>query len=115
MFGWLLRTAALYALWLALVDNVHSAELIAGIPAAALAAGLWTAATRLELETMRLRPAMLRHAPAVLAGLLSETVVVTAVLLRAVGGRRPGGRFRAVRFGATADGPENAARWALVE
>jgi multisubunit Na+/H+ antiporter MnhE subunit len=115
MLGWLLRSALLYALWLALVDNIHSAELIAGIPAAGLSAGLWTAATRLELERMRMRMAMLRRAPAVLAGLLTETAVVTAVLARAVVGRRPAGRFRAVRFRATAEGPENAARWALVE
>src|SRR3954469_10402154 len=113
--GWLLRTVLLYGLWLALVDNVHSAELIAGLPAAMVAAGLATAAHRLVVDPVRIRPGMLVRLPAALLGLITETGTVVGVLARALAGRHRPSRFRAGRFGATQDTPLAAGRRALTE
>lgn len=113
--GWLGRSALLYALWLALVDNVHISELAAGGGAALLAGALATATHRLRLDPVRARPGMLARAPRVLLALIVDTGRLAGALVTLAGGAKCSGRFRAERFGATEDNPEHAARRALVE
>lgn len=113
--AWLGRSAVLYALWLALVDNVHTVELYAGAGAAALAGAAGVAESRVRHSDPRMSPGMLRHVHRPLVSLVTDTARVAVALVRALAGRHPEGRLRAARFGATADTPRDAARRSLVE
>lgn len=108
-------SVALFALWMALVDNLHASEIVAGLIAALLCALLATAAGTLRTSTVRLRPAMLRPAPQALLALGTDTLRLGWALVGALAGRPPAGRFRAVPTAAGGDDPHGAARRATTE
>jgi multisubunit Na+/H+ antiporter MnhE subunit len=113
--GWLMRSVVLYALWVALIDNVHQSDLLAGIPAALLAAALATAAQSRREASVRPRPAMFLRLPLTLVTLVTDTVRILSPLARTLAGRPSQSRFRAVRYRATGHDPADAARRALTE
>jgi multisubunit Na+/H+ antiporter MnhE subunit len=101
--GWLLRWAALAALWLAFTDTHVEPELIAGAVAAAIGATLSGLVVRpgrpktveRGLSTLRLGPRLLR--PGV--RLVVDSGLLAVVLWRRVVLRQPvRGSFRAVRY-----------------
>lgn len=100
----LLRASAMFALWLVLTDNPATPELLTGAVVAVGAALAAAGVARGDRLRPRLRPAMLLrlHRPFVL--LVSDSVRVTAALLReGAHGRRLGGRFRHEPYTATGD------------
>jgi hypothetical protein len=113
--AWLGRSAVMFALWLALVDNLHSVELYVGAACAVLAGAAAVAESRVRGRHPRPTPWMLRRGHRPLVALVADTFRVALVLGRALAGRRPEGRLRAVRFAATADTPRDAARRSLAE
>lgn len=109
------RTLALFALWMALVDTPHSAELVAGAIAAPLCAALGAAAGRLRHNEVRLRPAFLAPAPRAFVAMFTEMNHAVRALVLALAGRRPVGRFRAVRSTGGGMTPDAAGRRAMIE
>jgi hypothetical protein len=102
--GWALRWAALFALWMALVDTRKLPEIVAGAVVAALAATVAFAARRRTVSRLPSGAGLLRRGLRALLRLPVETVIVAAALPRAIRGRgRRTGRLRAVRFRHTAD------------
>jgi len=113
--GWLGRGAVLYALWLALIDNVHRSDLITGLPCAALAAALATAVDVSRTSRAHPRPGMFLRVPLTLVMLVTDTVRLTWALVRTLAGRPVHGRFRAVAYPTTTGDPAAAGRRALSE
>lgn len=110
------RAAVLFLLWLLLVDSVHEPELITGGVVAVLAAGISEGMRPLASAPIRIRPSMLRYGYRPIVLLLTDTVRVVSALLGALAtGRRPSGRFRAVRFRAGSEGSTDRARRVLTE
>lgn len=113
--GWLVRSVVLYALWLALIDNVHRSDLITGVLCAALAAALATAVDASRLGRARPRPGMFVRMPLALVALVVDTARLMVVLVRKLGGRPVHGRFRAVAYPTATGDPAAAGRRALSE
>jgi multisubunit Na+/H+ antiporter MnhE subunit len=114
--GALARAILFFGLWLVLVDSTDEPDLITGAVVAVIAAALAGVLRSLGSVHARPRAAMLRFAYRPLLALVSESVLVTAALARALLLRRPlHGRFRTVRFRPAGEGPEAAARRMLAE
>jgi hypothetical protein len=109
-----LAWSAFVGLWLALVDTLSVAELLAGAAAALLAA----AATVLVLEqrVVRLRPsaALALMLPRRLALVPLDIWLLARELARALTGSHRGGRFYALAFDGE-EGPRDNARRAAIE
>ena len=112
----LVRAAALFGLWLWLVDNAQQAELIAGGVVAVLGAAAAGCTDRVRAVHPRLRVWMLRRIYRPLLLLVTDSVRVSWALVRMLAGRRAElGRWRAVRYRVTGDGAEDVACRALTE
>jgi hypothetical protein len=112
----IVRGALLFGLWMVLVDNAEWPEVVVGLGAAALAAVYGTFVMSRRRERLRLSAAMVRRAHRPLVLLVSDTVLVTVALAKALFLRRfPTGRFRAVRYGATGQSSEDVTRRILTE
>lgn len=112
----LVRSAVLFAIWLVLVDNPHTPELVTGAVVAVAAALPTAALVRIDGLRPRVRPAMLRRLYLPFVLLVSDSVRVTAALLRAAaGGRRPEGALRHEPYAATGDDGDAQARRVLSE
>ena len=110
------RTIALFALWLLLVDSADEPNMITGAICALLAAAMATGVGSLRRVHARPRIGMLRFAYRPLWALVAESARVSWALFTHVVLRRPaGGRFRAVRYRAVSDSPEDVARRILTE
>ena len=112
----LTRAAAFFGLWLLLVDGTDEPNLLAGGVSALVAALLVTALQSHRTVHARLRPGMLRRVYRPLLLLVPDTGRVTAALFaRLVLRRDVRGNFRAVRYRATGDDPNDTARRLLSE
>jgi multisubunit Na+/H+ antiporter MnhE subunit len=110
------RAAMLYLIWLLVDDNVSQPELYTGIVVALLALLLATVLKRAGSVHLQVQPWMLRYLYRVPLLLVTDSVRVCAVLIKALVLRRPvTGRFRAVRYDAGGDRPPDVARRALTE
>lgn len=111
----LARGVVLFGLWNLLVDNIEWPELVTGAVCAALAAALGALVLAHRRDHPQPAVPMFRsiHRPFVL--LVTDSVRVTLVLVRHLLGRRAAGRLRAVRYRATAETPDAAARRVLTE
>src|SRR5205085_11470444 len=99
-----------------LVDGVDEPNLITGGVCALAAAGLATAVQARRAHRERLRASMLRYAYRPFLLLVTDTVRVTLALFgHLVLRRRIGGTFRAVRYRATGNDADDAARRVLTE
>src|SRR5919197_248413 len=99
VLGWLLRGVAYFGLWMVLVDNLHSDELITGGVCAAIAATASVQVQRLRRVGVRPRVSMLRRAWRLGLDLFIDTGRLTAALFRHLVLRRPvRGRLRAGRY-----------------
>lgn len=112
----LMWAAALFALWLLLVDGVDEPDLITGGVCALAAAGLATAVQALRSEHPHVRPVMLRRLYRPFLLLVTDTIRVSlALFAHLVLRRRVHGTFRAVRYRATSNEPDELARRLLTE
>lgn len=110
------RGALLFGLWMVLVDSVDWPEMVVGAGAAAIAAVFATVVFTRRSEHLRPTPGMLRFAYRPLVLMVTDTVRVTAALVREIAQRRPNeGHLRAVRYRATGDDPDHVARRILTE
>lgn len=113
----LVRAGVLFGLWLLLVDNVQTPELVAGAVVAVLGAVAAGQVDRVRAVHPHLRVWMLRriHRPLVL--LITDSARVTWALARmlAAGERAELGRWRAVRYAAAGESPEDHACRTLTE
>jgi multisubunit Na+/H+ antiporter MnhE subunit len=108
------RAATLFAIWLAIDDNVSQPELFTGIAVALLATVIVTVAGRVRTAHPRMTPSMLRYGYRPLLLLVADSVRVTWVLAKAIVLSRPtGSRFRAVRYRATSDSDADTGRRVL--
>jgi multisubunit Na+/H+ antiporter MnhE subunit len=109
------RAAALFAVWLALDDNVSQPELFLGIGVALLATVAVLLSERVRSVRVSLRLRMLRRVYRPLTLLVTDSVRVTwALIQRIVLRRRVEGRLRAVQYRATSvDSDTDAARRVL--
>jgi multisubunit Na+/H+ antiporter MnhE subunit len=100
--------------WLAIDDNVAQPELFTGVAVAVLALALAIVVRRSSTVRAQVRVSMLRRAWRLPLLLVTDTVRVSATVLRGLTGRRgPHGRFRAVRYRATNDSSPDAGRRVL--
>ena len=116
VLGFAARTIVLFALWLLLVDSVDEPNLITGAVCAVLAAALAARVHALRAVHARPRIRMLRfaHRPAQL--LVADSARVTwALFTHVVLRRTSGGHFRAARYRAVGEDPEDVARRILTE
>ena len=113
--AWLGWWAAMFLLYLALVDTRQHPELVLGsiVAAAAASAAMGIRATRRLRGSVDV--ALLRVVPRAAWGLVAESVLILGYLIGRLAGRRGRGRFRAVPFRAGGDGPRDVARRALSE
>lgn len=112
----LARAAALFGLWLLLVDATDEPNLITGGVCALAAAGLATAVQAMKGQHPRLRLSMLLRLYRPFLLLVTDSVRVTLALFAHLILRRPvQGTFRAVRYRATAPDPDDRARRLLTE
>jgi multisubunit Na+/H+ antiporter MnhE subunit len=96
-----LRAAALFALWLLLVDSTDSPNMITGAVCAVVFAALSTVVHSLRVDRASLRPGMLRYVHRCLKLLVADTGRVTWALIAHALLRRPSpGHFRAARYRA---------------
>jgi multisubunit Na+/H+ antiporter MnhE subunit len=112
----LVRAGCMFAIWLVLVDNPHTPELVAGAVVAVLAALAGAGIMRVDSLRPQLRWSMLRrlHRPFLL--LVTDSARVTVALVRAtLRGRRLSGTLRHEPFAATADTRDDQARRVLSE
>jgi multisubunit Na+/H+ antiporter MnhE subunit len=114
--SFLVRSAAFFALWLLLVDDVTSPQLWTGAVVAVLAAGLAVAIDRLRAERPRLKLRMLARIYRPLLLLVTDSARVSWALVRMLSGRGTGlGRLYTVPYRAIGNNSEEAARRALTE
>lgn len=114
--GLLARGAAMFAIWLALVDNPHTPELVTGAVVAFLAALAGAQLVRVDQLRPRVRPVMLRRIYRPLLLLVTDSARVALALVRAgVRGQRLSGTLRCETYGATGDSPDAQARRVLSE
>ncbi len=112
----LARAAALFALWLLLVDSTDAPNMITGAVCALAGGVLWTQVYRLRADRPRLRVSQLRLLYRPLMLLVPDSARVTWALIAHVLLRRPSpGHFRAARYRAVSDDPEDVARRILTE
>lgn len=110
------RAVAFFALWLLLVDEADEPNLIAGGACALLAAGFASLVQSLRSVHAKPRPAMLRYAYRPLMLLMTDTArVVSALIARGVLRQPVTGRWRAARYKANGQTPEEVARRVLTE
>jgi multisubunit Na+/H+ antiporter MnhE subunit len=110
------RAVAFFALWLLLVDEADEPNLITGAVCAVLAAALATGVHSLRSVHAAPRPNMFRYAYRPLRLLVSDCArVAWALAARALLRRPVTGRWRAVRYRATSDAPEDVARRIVTE
>ena len=110
------RAVAFFALWLLLVDATDEPNLLLGAACALLAAGLATIVQSLRSVHAAPRPALFRYAYRPLKLLVTDSARVARALVTRVLLRRPvTGRWRAVRYGATGETPDDVARRILTE
>lgn len=110
------RAAALFALWLLLVDATDTPNLVAGGVCALLATALAVRAASLRRVHPRPRLAMFRFAYRPLLQLPTDSVRVTGALIARALLRRPvTGHWRAVRYRATGEAPDQVARRILTK
>ncbi len=116
VLGFAARTIVLFALWLLLVDRVDEPNLITGAVCALLAAALAGRVHALRAVHARVRIGMLRFAYRPLGLLVADSARVTwALFAHVVLRRRSEGHFRAARYRAVGDDPEDVARRILTE
>jgi hypothetical protein len=108
--AWLTWWTLLAALYLLLADTVVVPELAVAAVAAAIGATGAVLVRRQQPVRMRPRWRWLRGAWRPLVGMAADVVPLARAL-----GRRGGGRYVEVPFGAVGDGPEDAAYRALTE
>lgn len=108
--GWAAVAAAMFALWMLLVDTREVPQLIAGAAVAALAAGGSELARRQGIARVRIRGRWLLRAWRPPASVPRDLVRLARALARP----RDTGRFRALPF-AAGDDPEGRGREALAE
>lgn len=107
----LARAALFFAMWLLLVDGTDLPNLLAGAVCAIAAALLASRVQSLRSVHARPRFSMLRHVYRPFALLLSDTWRVSAALFARIVLRRPvRGTFRAARYRATGEDPDDVAR-----
>ena len=106
----------LFALWLLLVDSVDGPNMITGAVCALVAAALAARVKSLRRVHARPRIGMLRFVYRPFTLLVTDSVRVTwALVARVVLRRQSAGHFRAVRYRAVTDDPEDVARRILTE
>lgn len=116
LLGFAARAIALFALWMLFVDSADEANMIAGAVCALLAAALATGIWSMRRVHARPRLRMLRFAYRPLTALVADSLRVSVALFRHAVLRQPArGQFRAVRYGAVTDDPEDVARRILTE
>jgi multisubunit Na+/H+ antiporter MnhE subunit len=116
-FGFLLAwTAGSMVLWLAITSTFRGSELVAGAVAAVLTAAAVEAVRERERFVFRPRLRWVRRAFRLPARVVTDTWLLTTVLVRHVSGsKRVRGAFVAVPFRyGSGDDPEDAARRALL-
>ncbi len=107
----LLRAAVLFAIWLVLVDAVDVPNLLTGGACAVLAAAISTRVQSLRTVSAKPQLRMLRFVYRPFKQLIGESALVTWALFARVVLRWPvSGHFRAARYGAVADEPEDVAK-----
>jgi hypothetical protein len=114
--GVLIRVAAFFAIYLLLADTVETPELITGVVAAVLAAAVATLMDNSRSVDASVRPSMLRYAYRPFIALVSDSGRAAWALVQLLVLRRPvRGRFRVVRYTATGEQAQDAARRVLTE
>lgn len=110
------RGLLLFGLWMVLVDSAEWPQVVVGVGAAAIAALYGAVVLARRPEHGRLTIGMLRRLYRPFLLLITDSVRVTLALGRHVVLRRPvEGRFRAVRYRAIGDTPEDITRRILTE
>lgn len=104
---------ALYGLWLLYVDTLAPSELIAGIPAAALAALALGVLRRRALIPLRPRARWFARSWRLPGKVVADFGLVMWALVRRLSGQDVRGRFRAFPFSARGDDDESVARRVL--
>jgi len=108
----LVTWALLFGVWMLLVDTKSRPELVAGAVAAALAATASELVRAQRVAQVRARLRWLLRAWRPIVRIPLDVALVISTLLHP---RRTRGRFRALRFRAPGDDPEDTARRTLAE
>lgn len=112
----LARAGFLFAFWLLLVDSTDEQNSFVGAGVALLGALMTGLLQYLRPVRLRPRPSMFRFVYRPLVLLVTDTFRVARVIISSLPGRSSQyGRFRAVRYSACDDDPEQAARRVLTE
>jgi multisubunit Na+/H+ antiporter MnhE subunit len=98
----------LFGVWMLLVDTDSVPELLAGAGAAAIGTAVTELVRAQRISKVRLRARWLARAWRPLARIPADIALVIYALVR-----RPQGQFRALRFRAPGDDPEDTSRRAL--
>lgn len=110
------RAVALFGLWMVLVDTSSQPEVVTGVVVAAAGAILGTLVTAARDEPARVSPGMLLRIYRPFVLLFTDSARVTwALAVSVVRRRRVEGRFRAVRYRATAQTSDARARRIFTE
>jgi hypothetical protein len=112
---WLGWWAAMFVLYLALVDTRQHPEVVLGSLVAAVAASGAVGIRSARNLRGSLDPSLLRAVPVAAWQFLVESLLILGYLVARVGGRAGRGRFRTAPFRHGDDGPRDVARRALSE
>jgi multisubunit Na+/H+ antiporter MnhE subunit len=111
---WLLAWLASAAGWMALVDSVRLAELLAGVAVATLAASGFEVVRRQRVAAQAMRPELSLRVVVVVGRAVPDVWRLTRLAFAQLFDRRPvRGRIVALPFGYNADEPDDRARRAV--